>query len=512
MRSICSIIYVVVFILSVQRCLAAEVVVTGTAPGYEGRKLAIVALADEFSGKREMLAFTDVGADANFRVAFDIADTRRVYVHIQRIEAALYVQPGKQYRCVFPQVTRNDFKRFDRTEVELELLDLQESDLNMAIRRLNRDYSKFISEHFYDFASQEYRGSTQYLETLDERKLKIDLFAKRNTIDSLQLQPTGSFNRLVRQFDDSISHVYAEVSDTSFFGIYRHYTVAELYLLSGIKRSDFYERYFMSIRLPLHNPAFISCFKLFYRNMLTGRKAEIQSRIAKAINIERNLNMLADVFAADSTALSGLIRSIACLNGLKEIYYTKSFDRTAIDILLKNVNAPDSVVNIIATNMLFQFKRCAKGELMPELQLINESQDRWAIAEYKGMPVYLYFFAGWSPTSVKELQILERWKEKYNGRMEFVAVCMDDDYRDFRKYLEEHPKQALAFVFGNADPFLQEKINLKAVPYQMLVDSEGKVAMDFCPPPSDPGFESVLNRMANAPDNKTQKPKTWKDR
>jgi thiol-disulfide isomerase/thioredoxin len=490
---------------------ASVVRVLGTAPGYEGRKVAVIAMADEISGRRNLLTSADVRDDASFELEFDVEETQRVYIHIQRIEAALYVQPGNTYRCMFPQVSRNDYKRFDRTEVELEFVDLPASDLNQAIRKFNLDYSNFISEHFYDFASQEYRGSAQYLSALGDRKSKVDLFAKRNSTDSVKYSSTTQFKGWVKQFDDSVSLANMNKPTDDFFRTYITFATAELYLLSGMNRVDFYENYLMSISLPMRNPAFISCFKLFYQNMLTGRKSELQSKIMKAINVDRSFATLSENFAADSTLLSKKLRDLACLNGLREVYNNKSFDRGSIDLLLRKINSEDSTVNTIAQNVLYQFKRCAPGEAMPSLVLTNEIQEKWAVADYNGVPLYLYFFATWSPASLKDLLVIERWQEKFAGRLEFVAVSMDDDYRDFRKYLEDHPKQALTFVYGNADPFIQEKINLRAIPYQLLISDDGKVLSDFAPAPSDPTFESLMNRVALKEDGQRQRPKTWKD-
>jgi hypothetical protein len=89
---------------------------------------------------------------------------------------------------------------------------------------------------------------------------------------------------------------------------------------------------------------------------------------------------------------------------------------------------------------------------------------------------------------------------------------MDDDYRNYRKYLEENLKLPIKMVYGNAEPFVQEKFNLKAIPHQVLLDAKGVVVADVCPAPSDPLFESFLNRIATASVPNRQGPKTWKDR
>jgi hypothetical protein len=99
----------------------AEVtIVRGEAPGYEGRLVAVVGVQDEFSGKRVFLAQSEIDGAGSFEVKFEIATTQRIYVHIQRMEAPLFVQPGKSYHVVFPKREQADFIRFDNTEVSLQ--------------------------------------------------------------------------------------------------------------------------------------------------------------------------------------------------------------------------------------------------------------------------------------------------------------------------------------------------------------------------------------------------------
>ncbi len=237
----------------------------------------------------------------------------------------------------------------------------------------------------------------------------------------------------------------------------------------------------------------------------------MQSKIIRAINADRSMQMLTDVFAVDSTMQSSRMRRLACISGLKDIYYNRSFDRLAIERMLLQPSGTDGDLDAIAVNLHAQLTRCKSGTPFPELVLTDEAQERWSVSQFSGAPVYLYFFATWSPASLKELQLLERWKEKFAGRVEFIGVSLDDDYSDFRTYLEDHPKQALSFVYGNADPFIQEKLKLKAVPHAYLIDGQGLIVGDVAPSPSDPKFEAALSQIAVAPTDVNQKPKTWRD-
>lgn len=491
--------------------LAQVCTVRGTAAGYEQKILAVVGLEDELSGKRTVLAQCEIDAQGKFEIQFSPVVTRRVYLHIQRVEAPLYVNPGSEYEIVFPLPGKTDFRRFDNTEVSLELIGPAPSDLNIEIRKFNADYTRFISEHFYDFASDEYRGSKEYLKYLGERKQNVDLYKNLGAGDTNQFNSTKNFQRFVKQFDDSVSLASPAQSETDFIQTYKRFSIAELYLLAGMNRKEFYETYFMSINPPIHNPAFLGCFKLFARNILVGQKGPTQAAIVRAVNVDRDLDLLCKAVASESEIVSERLQKMACLNGLKEVYYNKTFDRASIDLLLQKVHSNDTIIERIAQAVSYQLKRCKAGWKIQQAVFTDEAQDKWTLADADGTPLYMLFFTTWSPTSLKEIQVLERWQEKFKGRVQFVAVCMDDDYSSYRKFLESNLKLPLKLLYGNAEPFIHEKFNLKSIPHAVLLDTEMQIAADVCPLPSEQLFESFLNRMASAPVKK-QGVKTWKDR
>jgi len=205
--------------------------IRGEASGYAGRMVAVVGVQDEFSGKRVLLGQSEINDAGLFEVAFEVENTQRIYVHIQRMEAPLYVQPGKSYRVVFPKKESADFIRFDNTEVSLQLVDFPTDDINLVIRKFNADYAVFLRDHFYDFAVDEYRGAPEYVEYKRSKTNKVDLFPSQAPADSLSLHPEKGFSKWVINFEDSVFALSQSSGDSAFIGVYKRYACAELYLL-----------------------------------------------------------------------------------------------------------------------------------------------------------------------------------------------------------------------------------------------------------------------------------------
>jgi thiol-disulfide isomerase/thioredoxin len=490
---------------------SAEVTkVRGVATGYEGKLVAIVGVQDEFSGKRFVLGQSEIDESGHFEVEFHVTCTQRVYIHIQRLEAPIFVQPGKSYSVVFPKMEKVDYKRFDNTEVSLELIGLPEDDVNLVIRKFNSDYATFLRDHFYDFALDEYRGAPEYIQYKQNQKENVDLYQRRSVVDTLNNSLEKGFSRWVMSFEDSVNSSANHSSDTLFTQAYKKYACAELHLLSGLKRAELYRRYFYSDSILEHNPAFCNCFRLFTQNCLIGQSAATQAAIKRAIDLDRDLLTLSEAINPEMGLSSGKMKCLAALVAIKDVSNKGVFDRTSIELLLEKVATGDSVLDSLASASLFQMRRCHKGWKIQDFIFSDENQDRWKLSDASGLPIYMLFFATWSPASMKEIQVLSRWQEKYKGRVQMIAVCMDDDYKNYRRYLEGNLKIPLTVLFGNAEPFIHEKLNIKAIPHFILLDEKGVVQLDHCPSPTDYTFEAAINRVVESGKNSHQGPRTWK--
>jgi thiol-disulfide isomerase/thioredoxin len=506
---------IVVCLLSSLLALSAFAEVTsvrGEAPGFEGRLVAVVGVQDEFSGKRIFLGQSEIDDSGFFEVKFEITNTQRIYVHIQRMEAPLFVQPGKSYRVVFPKREQADFIRFDNTEVSLQLIEFPSDDINLVIRKFNADYAIFLRDHFYDFAIDEYRGAPEYLQYKRNKTENVDLYPTKTTTDSLLQNHEKGFSKWVVNFEDSVLASIQPTSDFAFTAAYKRHACAELYLLSGMRKDVFYKRYFATDTILQHNPAFAASFRLFIQNCLVGQPPEIQSAIVRAIHVDRDLDNLSNSISPDFGLLSTRMKLLASIVALKEVYHKRIFDVVSVELLLSKVATGDVLIDSIASASLYQMERCSEGWQMQDFVFSNENQDRWKLIDAEGSPIYFLFFATWSPTSLIEVQVLNRWQEKFKGRVQMIAVCMDDEYKNYRRFLEDNLKLPLTVLYGNAEPFIHEKFNIKSIPHATLLNAHGKVLVDHCPQPSDHLFESIMTRFIETEKEKSQSPRTWKGR
>ncbi len=490
---------------------AAKVTIAGSADVIRSGVVAAFVVDDYISEKRVLLKSAEISSTGEFMLTFDLADTRAVIISINRVEGILYVTPGESYQIVFPSAETAEAKKFDRTSVEIIIKNDPPMSLNFIIQRFNGDFAHFLNDHFYDFAVNEYRGSDVYMKSLGAKITQTDLYKTSGKKDTVAIQPTVGFSSVIATFESKVQEDYSAFYDNAFFHDYVTYSMAELELMAGKKRADFYNEYFMSQSLRLHNPAFMRCFEVFYNNFLTTGKKETQGEVVKCINQERNATKLISLFQNDSAALSNQIRTLAVIKGLKDIYFNKTFTRNAIEKTLNNIPADSPELKAIAVNTYNELKKCKEGWLLDDLTLVDESENKWVLSEHHDLPTYILFYAAWNTSSMKEMQVMKNLQDKYGKFVNFVAICMDEDYADFRKYLETHTDQKFTFLFGNGDPLLTQKCNISAIPYALMIDNDGLIMYTFTRLPSQ-GIQMEFDKIVTLSNQSGQGPKTWKEK
>ncbi len=505
--------YIIAFslIISSFLALAGEVIIEGKAPESAGKTIAVFIISDYISEKRELMQAVEISANGDFLLNFDVKETRVVLLSITRVEGLIYVEPGKTYHVNFPSEKTAEIKKFDRTQIELGFENLPANDLNVLIRNFNADFISFINKHFYDFAINEYSGSEAYLKAIGAKTQQSDLYKTAGKADSSKHAVENGFSQVLTNFILDISSKYEQYYSIAYFEDYVTYSIAELELMAGKNRIAFYRDYFMSKSLRLQNPAYMRCFDIFYNNFLTNQSKEKQSSIAKAINVERNADLLIAIFEGDSTALSGQVRMLAVIKGLNEIYFNKNYSRGSIEQTLNSLGSDSKELKFVADNVLSELRKCSEGWLLEDFTLVDQNEQKWRLSEHDDVTTYFLFFASWNNTALKEMQIMKNLKEKYGKNVQFVAINMDDDYETFKKYMQNNKEQKFTYLYAAGDPLITEKFNLRTIPHAVMLDDSGHVMFSFTRKPSE-GIQMDFDKIVQMSNQKQQGPKTWKDK
>jgi thiol-disulfide isomerase/thioredoxin len=250
---------------------------------------------------------------------------------------------------------------------------------------------------------------------------------------------------------------------------------------------------------------------VFYNQLLTNNPKAIQDEIYRSVNAASSSSALTDLFRTDSLLLSAPLREMAIVKGLKDIYYNQQFVRGGVlrTLLSMSENAQTEAARKAAKWVHNKFIRCKAGWSIEDFSLLDSENEKWTFSEQTGKHMYIVFFAQWSASCVKELQVLQKWQEQYNKDIEFVAISMDSNYDQFTSYLNKNRTQKFTFLFGGGDPLLREKFELTSVPSAILLDPEGKVMSDYTRLPSG-GIQMDFAKIAASKGK--QSTGTWKEK
>jgi peroxiredoxin len=89
---------------------------------------------------------------------------------------------------------------------------------------------------------------------------------------------------------------------------------------------------------------------------------------------------------------------------------------------------------IFFSNDYGKYTAPALGESVPNFTLRDENGKVFALGEYRGQIVVLNFWATWCPPCLEEMPSLNRFADKYQGKIQVIGVSVDengDAYNDF---------------------------------------------------------------------------------
>jgi cytochrome oxidase Cu insertion factor (SCO1/SenC/PrrC family) len=504
MRKIFFIISLACVALSVR---AQNVHISGTAKSYAGKKIVLFATSDYISGERKVMQVALVDDAGAFSVDIAPEETMVVDMAINNVEAKLYVEPGHHYTINIPSFEEAQLRRFDKTPVDIGFQNLPEDDLNNILTSFNTDFYTFLNDHYYDFAVGDFQSSGVVRSKLEKHGEKTDIIPTTSK-DSTTV--VSNFGNLVTEFFNITNIKYGKYYKNLFFKDYVQYALAEIELVAGKSGKLFYREYFDQKPILFQNPSYMRTFDIFYTKFLLNHLADKQKAIDKTINVDESVFKLVELLKSDSLALDERVRTLAVLKNLKDGYFTKNFSSNAV---LRSINSfseksTDLVFKNIATNLVKIFTKNKEFWAPEDFTLIDLQNEKWTLKDHIDWPIYLFFFTSWSPNSQKELLMLQKLHETYGKDIQIVAISMDNTAETYLKYVESHRDQKFTFLYGPTDPLLREKFNLRAVPYAIMLDAEGKVMYNYTKRPSE-GVQADFEKIKQQAKQSGQSTKSW---
>jgi thiol-disulfide isomerase/thioredoxin len=116
-------------------------------------------------------------------------------------------------------------------------------------------------------------------------------------------------------------------------------------------------------------------------------------------------------------------------------------------------------------------------EAAPSLELRDLKGAPHKLADYRGKPVVLNFWATWCVPCAAEMPLLSEMQKRYHDRVLFIAASIDEDDMkpQIEAFVKKHQGEALTVMMGATLDSLEDfKVN-QGMPGTVFIDAEGNI-------------------------------------
>ncbi len=419
--------------------------ITGTAPGAQGKTIRLVKYSDLMTYSDTCIATSTIDSKGSFSISVPLKETIFSYLKIDFNRAPIYLVPGKNYQVKIDSIDYDapDDKTnpyLNPPELKCTILSNDSNELNNAITKFNSEYDTFVAQHFISISRSR-----------DKKKL-----------DTFKLK---------------IQNSYKNINDVYFTNIVKYRFAALEYTTRTIGDKTVLKKYFSGPPVLYENTAYMEFFNQFFDGYITAESKKIKFKdLDTTINKLVSYTALLDSLGKDTTLKNEVIRELALLKALGELYDNPLFNKSAVLKIISDLATQTKFAahKNIAENYLKTYTRLAKDAFAPEFILSNFSNESYTLSEFKGRYVYLIFWSTWCIPCISEIALLEKMKATYGTKVEFVAVSCDKQFNTAYYYLQ-NKKSTITNLFWGNQASLLESYNVKTFPTYVLIGPDGKI-------------------------------------
>jgi peroxiredoxin len=445
-------------LLITSNIFASNTVIKGKVKSFNGQEITVYTYSDYITQNQKKIGFTNIKSDGTFNFQFDTKNVIKVIIKIEDKTTWFFTQPGKVYN-----INLSYDEKLNKGRIYDKLLSLKfnfpaPNELNQQIKKFNINYDNFIEENTILFKKRD-RSVEPKIKAFKQKMLK-------------------SFENSQTQFiNDYITYSVASMQNAIDVS-YNIYTSGKN---SEDTKANLYLEYLNNKKVLYYNPEYMTFFKDFFKGefkKLTLQKTE-GIDISKSINDNPSYSQLSATLGKYPFLTNDEFKNLFLLNGLKEIYGGKYFNKKNILKILNNIQQTSKYPEhkIIAGNIIkrLTLKELNKGSKAPIFTLKNAEGDLVNMNKFKGKHIYLTFWTTWSIPALKEMKIMQVLHKKYKGKIQFVSICADNEYSKMTDFLKENPNYKWTFLHIGEDKHLTQKYKVRTFPTYFLIDKNGLI-------------------------------------
>lgn len=434
-----------------------NVVISGQATDYAGKKLVFYTFLEPVSHEAFTLSEATVQMDGSFRCTFLLDQTTEIYCDLEKFRGTLVAVPGKSYQIALPpfspRTTREATSPYFQPELYwLSIKGAEPSELNFLVRAFLTDYNKELATHVPDLY-------------------------QRRSIDTL--------NAIVARLDKN----YPTGKDP-YFGILKKYSFGELELtVKQNNTAQIEEKYFGKTKPVLYHPTYQHLFNTLFTDYLTVQSQDFRQKKTLTTPLQGNFNEFIKLLNT-----RGFQRETADLIAVKSYYdgyFSGKFDKQLMLKGLKEAEQQTTFTELKNTlpGILSKLNSLQEGKTAPSL-LLKDLTGKPATLRSNGKFLYLVFFKSNSKESRQEMDSLAIINQKLATVLEVIPISLDADWKVAGLFWKERKYPWELKFPANPEKTIAD-FRIKNVPEFYLISPDQKLLLSPAIPPSH-NFESLF--------------------
>jgi len=457
------IVFIGVFLFICSLVPAQQTVITGIAPGAEGKKIFLSKYSDQITLEEEILDSTIVDSLGKYKLSCTPGEVYYVTVSIDFHKTEMFIEPSKKYNLIIAPMDYNNYREINPLLHSQNLpaeIKIDFGDLNIMITDFNNLYDAFILENFEAL----YR---------ERNKTKLDSFRVK------------------------IGERFGEIQD-SYFNEYVLYKLASIeQLTQTLNQAQLASKYFIDKPIQYENLEYMDFFNSFFSKYIS-----VTSRALRKVDFLPLLKgpdaylKLMKTLSQDTILKNEQLRELVLLKGLMEFYNMANYNRDEVLNVIRNTQSQSRfpVNKAIALNMLKHLMKLRIGTPAPDFKLYSLQKKPVSLKDFRGKPVLLWFWTTYCPTCLSEMDIVKTLYDKYKEQITFIGISADQDFLMMKYFLEKKKDYTWTFLHIGDQIKLLEDYDVRSFPLFILIDEEGSIYKYPAEFPSN-GLEASLEKM-----------------
>jgi len=453
---------IVVFILSVFITKAQNITIKGKAhPSHIGKEVVLNDFTDYITYTITKESSDTVDKDGYFELKLQSKNTKPILISINNLVGKIYVQPNFVYGIYFPaEDSTANHQAGTETTVDISVYGKDSTELNALIIDFNTQYN--------------------------------NLFI--NSTDKY-LSP-AKINALLDTFLVTSKKRYEHIKNP-YFKNYLEYSFADFFSNTSRSKLLLYKQFIDKKPIQYHNYDYMRFFNTHFKGYLKAfASTKNGGNIYNSINAYADYKDLQNQFKADKLINNDTLRELLILKGLIDFYYSPDFDKKQVHSVIEQLYR-ESRFNEnkeIAFNMLQTINQLQPGAPAPNFNATDKTGAIVDLHGFKGKYIYLNFFSSESEISQKEMQKIIDLKKKFNDKVTFISVCLDDSVKTYKAYLKANPKQDWTILHQSKNSSAKQAYNIKTLSGFFFINPQMQLAQSPALMPSE-GIEYKFNAL-----------------